>query len=102
MLKKKGMNFVATIWECIGVLAILMLIVLPSKSTIIDMLVANMGLDQKRYSGISFATLLLVGIFLLVYLSSIKLFPKEKSTKVFTVVSSALMVATIVSLIVFR
>lgn len=102
IVRTNNRNLVATIWETVGVIAIVMLIVLPNKMTIIDTIINNIGITQRMFGEISYATVILAGVFLFVYLSSFKIFPKERSTKLFSIVASALMAITIGSLIVFK
>lgn len=101
-MRTNNRNLVATIWETVGVIAIVMLIVLPNKMTIIDTIMNNIGITQKMFGEISYATVILAGVFLFVYFSSFKIFPKERITKLFSIVASALMAITIGSLIVFK
>lgn len=102
LMKKERRGIIATVWESIGIVAIFLLLIMPNKKSIIDMILDRFGVGQNYYFGIGYATIILIGIFLLVYLFSFSAFPKEKSTKLFATISSSLMALTIISLIVFK
>ena len=100
--KKEGREKIAIIWESIGAIAIFLLLTMPNHKLIIDMILDSLGVAQKFYGKVSYATIILAGIFFFIYLSSLYFFSKEKCTKIFTTISSFLMVSTIVTLLVFR
>lgn len=101
-VRKEGKEIFAIVWESLGVLAIFLLLTMPNSKTLMDMIMDALGVVQNQYSKISYSTIILAGIFLFVYLSSFYFFKKEKCTKIFATISSFLMVATIVTLIVYR
>ena len=93
---------IATIWEWTGLISIALLVVFPNGKTAIDTIVEKAGVVQSAWGRIGYASLTMMGLFVLVYFTSLKWFAKEKCTKWFTVAVSGLMVVTILSLMVFR
>ena len=93
---------IAKVWELIGIISIALLLVFPNGKTAIDTIVEKAGVVQSTWGSIGYAALAVMGLFVLVYFTSLKWFAKEKCTKWFTVAASGLMIVTILSLMMFR
>lgn len=89
------------LWELFGIIAIVLLIYLPNGNTVVGTLLARLGIKVGKWGGIGLENLVVIGLFLLVYFTSFKLFTKYDSTKLFSIVASLLMVASLVSAVIF-
>lgn len=89
------------VWEGIGIVSIILLLCLPNGKTVINTVLMMTNIRSKRYMGLSIADLVAMIIFLVVYFSSFKFFSKDKSTKMFSLLASALMVITLISRMIF-
>lgn len=100
-MKGEFRSVFAKIWEGIGLVSITLLLCLPNGNTLIDTVLRMVNVKSGKYMGMSVAGLIAMGLFLVVYFSSFKIFPKEKFTKLFSLVASMLMILTLISKIMF-
>jgi hypothetical protein len=100
-IMKMKSNPVAVIWELIGIIAIFFVIKLPSGKNFVDIIFQNTGYVQGRFAGATYGTLVSMMVFILVYLTSHRLFPTDKCTRLFFTAVPSFMIISILSLIVF-
>lgn len=89
------------LWEVLGVCSIVLLLYLPNGNTVASNLFMALDIQMGDWNGIGYENLVLIGIFLVIYFTSFKLLGKYRSTKMFSLATSFLMVITLVTAIVF-
>ncbi|MDY5883606.1 hypothetical protein [Roseburia sp. 831b] len=89
------------IWEGIGIISILLLLFLPNGKTMMNSILETQNVKGSMYIGMSIADFTAMGLFLLVYVSSLIFFRKESMTKLFSVLANALMIITLISRMMF-
>ena len=103
---KKGNKYIMKsalikIWEGIGIISILLLLFLPNGKTMMNSILETQNVKGSMYIGMSIADFTAMGLFLLVYVSSLIFFRKESMTKLFSVLATALMIITLISRMMF-
>ena len=89
------------IWEGIGIISILLLLFLPNGKTMMNLILETQNVKGSMYIAMSIADFTAMGLFLLVYVSSLIFFRKESMTKLFSVLATALMIITLISRMMF-
>ncbi|MCF0131016.1 MAG: hypothetical protein HUJ71_04775 [Pseudobutyrivibrio sp.] len=89
------------LWEGMGIASIALLLCLPNGKTAVTTILNVLNVKSKTYMGLSIADFVAVILFLIVYYTSYKFFPKERATKLFSIVTSLLMIITLASKIIF-
>lgn len=93
-------NFIK-VWEGTGIVSIVLLLCLPNGKTMMNTILGTLNVQSATYMGLSIADLVAMLLFLLIYFSSFKFFAKDRTTKLFSILASLLMIITLVSRIIF-
>lgn len=93
-------NFIK-VWEGTGIVSIVLLLCLPNGKTMMNTILGALNVQSATYMGLSIADLVAMLLFLLIYFSSFKFFAKDRTTKLFSILASSLMIITLVSRIIF-
>ena len=93
-------NFIK-VWEGIGIVSIVLLLCLPNGKTLMNTILGTLNVKSGSSMGLSVADFIAMILFLLIYFSSFKFFQKDKTTKLFSVLATALMIITLISRMMF-
>lgn len=89
------------VWEGMGIASIILLLCLPNGKTIMNTILEALKVKSVSYIGLSIPDFVAMGLFLIVYISSIRFFAKERSTKIFSILASVIMIITLISRVIF-
>lgn len=89
------------LWELLGVCSIILLLYLPNGNTIITTVLDSLNIETMKWGKIGYENIGLIALFLTVYFTSFKFLAKYNSTKLFSIMSSVLMVVTMITAILF-